>query len=246
VDGERIERGTERLGEGAPESPDPLAPLPLRRPAPAHWRRERLLAAMVDEVAANGYEAVSVVAVCARAGVSPTAFGDTFRSKEECFLTAFDSLLRQLAAHAISAYHAPREPPPSWEERLRAGLTACVAAIVARADAARAYLLAAPALGSAGHVHRELTMAMFEDTIAEMLRDLPYGEELGWVTVTGVAGGIWRAIETRLHEDRAAELPALVEPMLAWVLAYVREPSPPDGSPPVQEPQLSARDSRVV
>jgi AcrR family transcriptional regulator len=216
---------------------------PLKPGPPPSWRRELLLAGMVDEVAANGYEQATIERVCARAGVPRGAFAESFQGKEECFLTAFDSLLRQLAARTIAAYHAPREPPPTWPERLRTGLCTCIAGVCSRADAARAYMLAAPTISAATQAHRERAIAMFEEVIVEMLQDAPASGRLAPTTVTGIAGGIWRLIESRLREDRAGELPALVDDVLAWALSYVYGKAPrPDGGPP----ELSALESRVV
>jgi AcrR family transcriptional regulator len=190
-----------------------------RDPAPPPlWQRERLLAAMIDEVAAKGYTGTSVASVTARAGVTPAVFEANFADKENCFLEAFDSLLRQLVAHTISAYYAPRE---SWTERARAGLCMCIGAVCTRAEAARAYLNEAPAISAATRAHRAQAIAMFEDAITEMLLDVPAAAELSPVTVVGITGGMWRVIEDRLRAGRAAELPAMVEALLAWALAYL-------------------------
>lgn len=182
------------------------------------WQRERLLNAIVEEVAANGFQAASIASVTARARVPEEAFTASFTDMEGCFLAAFDSLIGQLAAHTISAYHAPCD---SWLERVRSGLSAYISGVCSRPDAARAYLLEAPTISPATRAQRDQAVALFEDTLAEMLEDLPTGAQLTPVTITGIAGGIARVVERRLREGRAAELPGLVEDMLAWALTHI-------------------------
>lgn len=156
--------------------------------------------------------------------MSTDAFGAHFTSVAECFNAACDSLMQQLMARTISAYHAPCE---SWLERVRAALGTYLAGVCARPEAARAYLLQSPSPGAAACGQRERAIALLEETIAEMLRDLSASEELGWVTVTGIAGGIARVVERRLREGRAQELPELLEEMLAWALMQLPEDARP-------------------
>jgi AcrR family transcriptional regulator len=241
--GEGGDDATARPASAAGTAADWESVMPLKPSPPPSWHRELLLAGMVDEIAANGCEQASIERVCARAGVPVAAFAESFQGKEECFLVAFDSLLRQLAARTIAAYHAPREPAPTWPQRLRTGLCTCIAGICSRADAARAYMLAAPAISDATRAHRERGMAMFEEVIVEMLQDAPTSGGLAPTTVTAIAGGIWRVIESRLREDRAGELPGLVDNLLAWALSYVYGEAPEPHGGPVD---VSALESRVV
>jgi len=217
----------ERYGGAEPTASDP-EPEP-----PALWQRERLLNAIVEEVAAKGYAGASPASVTARAGVPRAIFDANFASMEQCFIAAFDSLVHQLVAHTISAYYAPRD---SWTQRVRAGLATCVAGICSRSQAARTYMLEAGAISPATRAHRAQATAMFEDALAEMLEDAPAPDELSPVTIAGITGGIWRVIEDRLLENRAAELPGLVDRLVAWALAYV----PGAGTLATGERQLAA------
>jgi AcrR family transcriptional regulator len=184
------------------------------------WERERLLNAMVEEVAASGFQATSIASLSARARLPEEVFAAHFADEEDCFLQAFDSLIVQLAARTICAYHAPHD---SWIGRIRAGLSTYIAGVCSRPQAARAYLLEASTIGVAARAQRNEAVALLEDTVAEMLEDLPTGAQLSPMTVTAIAGGIARVVERRLREGRAAELPGLVEDMLAWALMYVPE-----------------------
>jgi AcrR family transcriptional regulator len=184
------------------------------------WERELLLSAMVEEVAANGYRATSIARVSVRARLPQEVFTAHFADAEDCFLQAFESLIVQLAARTICAYHAPHD---SWIGRVRAGLSTYIAGVCSRPEAARAYLLEAPTIGLAARAQHGEAVALFEDTVAEMLEGLPTGAPLPPMTVTAIAGGIARVVQRRLREGRAAELPGLVEDMLAWTLMYIPE-----------------------
>jgi len=60
-------------------------------------RRERLLRALIDEVALSGYRATTIGQITARAQVSRTTFYEHFTHKLDCFLAAFRELAEQLA-----------------------------------------------------------------------------------------------------------------------------------------------------
>ena len=54
-------------------------------------QRSRMLFAMAEEVAEQGYSGVSVADVVSRAGVSRATFYEQFADKQDCFLAAFDT-----------------------------------------------------------------------------------------------------------------------------------------------------------
>jgi AcrR family transcriptional regulator len=88
----------------------------LSREQVARSQRERMLEAMIDAVAEQGYNATSIVEVARRAGVARKSFYEHFGDKETCFLAAHDWLLDRLAGYALPAYERPwpwqRQPCP--------------------------------------------------------------------------------------------------------------------------------------
>jgi len=110
-----------------PSSASELGPLPgghhgLSREQVAESQRERLLAALVHTVAANGYRATTITEIVKAASVSSRDFYENFDSKEDCFLAAFDAVVDHLRALIAAA----AEPIPDWPGRvivaLRTGL----------------------------------------------------------------------------------------------------------------------------
>jgi AcrR family transcriptional regulator len=123
--------------------PDPgLGPLPgghhgLTREQIADSQRERLLAAIAQVVAVNGYRATTITEVVKLASVSTRDFYELFEGKEDCFLAAFD-VLRDHLEELISAAAAGED---DWPHQVIAALRAGLEFFAAEPDLARLCLL---------------------------------------------------------------------------------------------------------
>jgi AcrR family transcriptional regulator len=94
----------------------------LSREQVVESQRERLLAAVVEVVAARGYGATKVAAIARRASVSSRDFYAIFDSKEACFLAALEAILGHL--RTVVADAVDRED--AWPRQVIAGLGAAV------------------------------------------------------------------------------------------------------------------------
>jgi AcrR family transcriptional regulator len=203
-------------------------PRPTRRRATSEstgeeqvsWQRERLFAAIADEVAANGYADASVEAIAARAGLSLDEFHLHFADKEQCFLAAFESLVQQLAAHTLAAY---RNSSRDWRGSIGTALAVLVRAMCTRPSAVRAYMIIVDvgSVSERARASRDQALVLFASALSEMIDGNPGKVALPSSTVTGMVGGIWRLIEARMREDRAGELVETVDGIVAWVLSYL-------------------------
>src|SRR5688500_3644291 len=110
----------------------------LRTDETARGQRARMLAAMADVVAEKGYAAATVADVVRAAGVSRTTFYEQFRSKEDCFVEAYDHGVDVLLDAVRSAVRATGG---GWRDQLRAGMRAYLDALAADRTFARTYLL---------------------------------------------------------------------------------------------------------
>ena len=79
-------------------SPLPRGPHGLSRKAVRSSQRSRILQAMTEAVAADGYSGAKIRTVAKLAGVSLASFYDQFSDKEECFLAAYDEVAEQILA----------------------------------------------------------------------------------------------------------------------------------------------------
>jgi AcrR family transcriptional regulator len=130
----------------------------LRREVIVHHQRERILAAVVELVAENGYRSVSVAAIVKRAGTARLKFYELFGSKQDAFLAAYDAGLAEASARVAAALAEAGDAPA---ERIDAGIGALLGFLDERPELARAVVLEAPSLGPAMGDRREATLAAF-------------------------------------------------------------------------------------
>lgn len=107
-------------------------------------QRDRILAAMAQEVADKGYTEVATGDVIARAGVSRKTFYELFRDKADCFLAAYDAAITRLMGHVGGVFEEMPEPSP---ERTRAVLAAVLERFAAEPAFARMCMVEASAAG---------------------------------------------------------------------------------------------------
>jgi AcrR family transcriptional regulator len=108
-------------------------------------QRQRMLLAMAEAMAADGYTATSVADVIARAGVSRETFYQQFSSKLDCFLVAFDAAGELL----LRAVEEQLEPGGEPLEQLEGALRAYLEAIASNPMFARLFLVESVAAGPA-------------------------------------------------------------------------------------------------
>lgn len=129
-------------GKKGGKTPVELGPLPgghhgLSREQILDSQRERLLAAIAHEVAANGYRATTITEIVRSASVSTRDFYELFESKEECFLTAFE-VVHDYLAELIEGAAASES---DWPDQVVAALRVLLDFFAAESDLARLCLL---------------------------------------------------------------------------------------------------------
>src|SRR5690242_1893989 len=78
-----------------------------------HNQRERMLLAVAESVAEQGYATTTVADIIARARLSRRTFYEHFADKEECFLAAYDTVAGQLLSAVGQAY----EQAEGWTQK---------------------------------------------------------------------------------------------------------------------------------
>jgi AcrR family transcriptional regulator len=121
-------------------------------------QRQRLLAAMLDSVADNGYDATTVPAVVARARVSRNAFYALFRDKVDCFIALCDDLAEQILAEMNAMAGAS-----DWVEALRTGTARYLAWWADRPAFSRTYFVELPTAGARAVEQRDRQYARFRE-----------------------------------------------------------------------------------
>jgi AcrR family transcriptional regulator len=107
-------------------------------------QRDRMLDAMAQVCAAEGYGRASVPVVARLAGVSRKTFYEQFADREDCFLAAYDAILAQFLERVIAAYG---QTELEWPDRLRAAIEALLAFLASEPAFARMCLVEVLAAG---------------------------------------------------------------------------------------------------
>lgn len=205
-------------------SSDPL--FAKLKPGPGHSRKEvcdsqraRLEAALIEMVAKNGRADLTVRALARTSGVSTRTLYAHFASVDDCFVSAYRSVRRVIAARLAAAIAAAPNPGQ--------GLRAAVRAVVG--SAMDHPLAAAFALEGAYDGGPRLL-----PEIAAATRDLE--RQLGGALdglppplSQAIVAGVEQVIRGKLAGARRAELPGLADELAAWAaaVAALRDRCPP-------------------
>jgi AcrR family transcriptional regulator len=193
----------------------PLRPGPGRsREEVAADQRSRLQRAVIELVAEDGYQALTVRSLAKRAQVSSGAFYQHYRSTDECFLSTYDLICRRVAERCTEAGQRGQNP----RERATLAIDRLLRDIAAAPQVATFVLRAAPAAGpvftgtlrSSGlHIVRVLESCLRSDDQPDLPRPL----------LEGVVGGLARI--GRLQEPMTAddEIEVAAAEAAAWVMS---------------------------
>lgn len=134
---------TKELDELIEQEQLPAGRADLAEPPVAHSQRERLLVAIAQTTAEQGYNATTIGDVCTAAGVSRATFYELFKDKEDCFHAAMELSLAD-AMGSIVAVYSPDKP---WATMVRDAAAAFLELLAARPTFARMAMIEAPASG---------------------------------------------------------------------------------------------------
>lgn len=183
-------------------------------------QRARMLEAMAAAVADRGYVGTPVAEVLRRAGVSRETFYEQFRSKEDCFLAAFDravEVLRDEVAAAVTdgAGELPGDPLERVDRALRAYLDA-----LARERAyARTFLLEVHAAGPEVLRRRADVLDRFTALVAELVGARGERERFACEALVSATSSM---VTMRLARDDAQGIRDLHAPLVALSRTLLR------------------------
>ena len=182
----------------------------LSREAVARSQRERLIEATARVTAARGYEATTVAAIIAEAGVGRESFYELFEDRRACVLAAHQALLDDLIERVRAAYAGPGE----WVERCRATLRTLLEWFAADPALGRFLLVELAAVGPEFHERFEAGFDRFVEVLDSGLdENLPDSDPLP-ATHLAVGAAISR-VYSEVAAGRTEDLPALL-PQLTY------------------------------
>ncbi len=201
-----------KASSGAKSGSVPVRPT-LPREFVASHKRRRIMDAIAELTAEQGYEATKIGDIVRRAGVARKTLYDNFEGKEEVFLAAFDSGVEE-AIQRVEADCAAAEG--GWEEQVQAGLAAFLRYVSENPALARMCMIEALSATPAATERYEAAMQRFvELTQRTVPQDDELPETVEETLIGGVAWIIYQQIRRQEAEKAEDLLPELSEFMLA-------------------------------
>jgi AcrR family transcriptional regulator len=208
-----------KASSGAKSGSVPVRPT-LPREFVASHKRRRIMNAIAELTAEQGYDATKIGDIVRRAGVARKTLYDNFEGKEEVFLAAFDSAVGEVVQR-IEADCAAAED--GWEEQVQAGLAAFLRYIAENPALARMCMIEALSATPAATERYEAAMQRFvELTKRTVPQDDELPETIEETLVGGVAWIVYQQIRRQEAEKAEDLLPELSEFMLAPFLSATK------------------------
>jgi AcrR family transcriptional regulator len=180
-------------------------------------KQRRIMDALAELTAEQGYEATKISDIVRRAGVARKTLYDNFQGKEEVFLAAFDAARDEVMRRVEEGSAGP---DGDWQERIEGGLAAFLGYVAEQPTLARMCMIEALSATPATTKRYEDALEAFVE-LAEQV--LPHDERLPDTIAETVVGGVaWIVYQQiRRGESERAEdlLPELTEFMTAPYLS---------------------------
>jgi AcrR family transcriptional regulator len=176
-------------------------------------QRERLLGAAARVCAERRYDATTVAAILAEAGVGRETFYELFEDRRDCVLEAHQVLLERLIERVRVAYAGPGE----WVDRCRGTIAAILEWFAADPVSGRFLLVSLAAVGPEFHERFEAGFDRFVAVIDSGLDPELPAPELLPATSLAVGAAISR-VYGEVAAGRGESLPALAPSLTYEVL----------------------------
>lgn len=185
----------------------------LPREFVAVHKRRRMMDAVAELTAENGYEATKIADIVRRAGVARKTLYDNFDGKEDLFLSAVNTTMTEMRA-AIEA--ACEEVTDSSEGGIVAGLAALLDFVAEHPAAAKMCMLEAI---SATPSSARLYDACVRDCVDLLRANAPAGVGLPETIEESLVGGVAWILQLKIRKDEAGQAPELLPELSQFVLS---------------------------
>jgi AcrR family transcriptional regulator len=199
--------------------------------------RQRIVEAMVELIADQGYAATTVKQVLERAEVSRADFKRLFTGKRDCFLRVYEELSERFGRRVFAAFESEDE----WRDGLRAAAYAAARWIRDHPREARYGALEMMAAGEFAQALRDETLRGFVDLIDSGREQLDKPDSVSRSMAEGVIGGIIGMLTKNLRRGIRVRAEDLVpDLMFLAVRPYLGHDAAREELriPPPREPEL--------
>jgi AcrR family transcriptional regulator len=185
----------------------------LPREFVAVHKRRRMIDAIAELTAEQGYEATKIADIVRRAGVARKTLYDNFEGKEDLFLAAFDLVVGEARGAVVDACDAAEG---AWQERIEAGLRAFLGYVAEHPAAARMCLVEALSATAAASSRYEAEMRSF----VELLKDsIPAGNDLPETIEEALVGGVAWILHQQIRRGEATGAGELLPELSDFILS---------------------------
>jgi AcrR family transcriptional regulator len=178
-------------------------------------QRSRLQRTVVELVAEDGFQALTVRGLAARARISSGAFYRHYRGTDDCFLSTYDLICRRAAERLIAAGSDERDP----RRRLVLGFERLIEEMSAAPQVAAFALWAAPAAGPAFTTQLRISAMQVGVALEYCLRPAE-APSLPPLVLEGLVGGLARIARVRGPSIESDQISPLAVEAADWTMGF--------------------------
>jgi len=176
-------------------------------------KRRRIMDAMAELSAEQGYEATKIADIVRRAGVARKTLYDNFDGKEEVFLGAFDSVVVEVSVRIEQSCVGVGD---DWVDRIAAGLRAFLTYVSENPAAARMCLIEAMSATPAASARYDDAMQRAVDLLR---RNTPANTGLPETIEETLVGGVAWIVHQKIRRGEAERALDLMPELLGFILS---------------------------
>ncbi len=184
----------------------------LPREFVAGHKRRRMIDAIAELTAEQGYEATKIADIVRRAAVARKTLYDNFDGKEDLFLSALDTTQTEMRVAVEEAC----EREDSAEDKIVAGLEAVLEYVAANPAASRMLMLEAV---SSTQSSARLYDAGLRQFVELLRKNAPEGADLPETIEESLVGGAAWILQQQIRRGKAGTAPELLPELSQFVLA---------------------------
>lgn len=185
----------------------------LPREFVASHKRRRMMDAIAELTAENGYESTKIADIVRRAAVARKTLYDNFDGKEDLFLSAIDAAMAEMRA---AVEEGCRGGDGSAERGIAGGLEALLEFVAERPAASRMCMVEAI---SATPGSARLYDAAMRDFVELFRRGAPTGTDLPETIEESLVGGVAWILQLQVRRGEAEQAPELLPELSQFVLS---------------------------
>jgi AcrR family transcriptional regulator len=177
-------------------------------------QRQRLLSAIVEIAAREGYAQASIAKTIARAGVSRPTFYEYFSNKDQCFDAAVEEIQERVLAEVHRAVQA--RPP---EQAMQAVLETLTELTVHEPQISGVLMRETLAGGPLARAARDQGILEIEQFVERAYESLPLDTAVPDVSCRMLIGGVYWLLSGRPRREEP-DTAQMLQELLAWLQSY--------------------------